>query len=246
MPRRPRTNDLYRCNYHYTDDRRCAEPQSGPGMAYCRAHERKLERMQQRQSAPPPPPPSPPPTAAMNAFTQFLAAHPLDSATRIAHASQLTMILLASGRITTREFNSFQSGFRHLSKTYKFVANETRQPDLFLKHQAANAEAFSASAADLLPAIAADQAAEAAAHEAAAQAHAEAAAAAAADDEPHPSNTFPTRPPAPPLTIEAYLRNQDAFRAAVAADLADAACPGSSAPPSPPPPHESHAACEGG
>ncbi len=74
-------NDLNRCNFMFSDDRRCRNLIHTPGAPFCYFHAKPRSKK--------PRPDSPADGAADHALFHWLAAHPLDSVTNVNHAVNL-------------------------------------------------------------------------------------------------------------------------------------------------------------
>lgn len=85
-------NDLNRCTFMYSDDRRCLNLIHTPGSPLCYYH---AFPRQKRKAAPPD-------QTAARAFYEWLAAHPLDSATHVNQALNQLFLLVLGQRVSLR------------------------------------------------------------------------------------------------------------------------------------------------
>lgn len=107
-------NDVNRCTFMYADDRRCLNLIHTPGSPLCYYHAFPRPK---RKSAPPD-------QAAARAFHQWLAAHPLDSATHVNQAINQLLFLVLGQRVSIRRANSMTSMIRLAMKSVRDVHQE--------------------------------------------------------------------------------------------------------------------------
>lgn len=196
---------LNRCQYHFRDDRQCRRPICAPGLPYCAAHEKMVERDLDRIALNPPPPP---PHATSDLFMRWLAEHPLDSASHVNLAMQQLLIMLAARRVTYREAQIHLTALRVYLKTISLVRGEVRDPRIYLPHQAATQQALAETCQPLLSAIESDRREEESATAAAATS------AVAAELAKRPNSNCYIVPDSPPPTVDDCVRKQREFLAA--------------------------------
>ncbi len=116
-------NDLNRCTFMYSDDRRCLNLIHTPGSPLCYYH---AFPRQKRKAAPPD-------QAAARAFYEWLSVHPLDSATHVNQALNQVFLLLVGRRISLRRAEALVRAARLQMKSVRDVHNEFTN-DYFRRH----------------------------------------------------------------------------------------------------------------
>jgi hypothetical protein len=113
-------NDINRCSFMFTDDRRCRNLIHTPGAPFCTFHVNSQRKKTK---------PAPADEAANREFFQWLAAHPLDNVTNVNHATNLITLLLAGKRISVRRADAL---LRLLRVAMKSVYEVQREFDIHL------------------------------------------------------------------------------------------------------------------
>lgn len=188
--------DLNRCNFMFSDDRRCRNQIEQPGHPFCVYHRRKLEKDTRKPVFCAAPPRR---SAAADTFSQWLSQHSLDTATNIHQAVNQLFVLLAAGRISPREADSLLRLARVMIRSSRDVRNELRITSL--RELKPVSEKFLAELnKSLVPAIAADNVAAEAASSTAPAGTAESTVDSSLAPDPAPLE--PVLPAQPPLSGE--------------------------------------------
>jgi hypothetical protein len=108
-------NDLNRCNFMFSDDRRCRNLIHTPGAPFCYFHANGGRKK---------PKPAPADDAANREFFQWLASHPLDNVTNVNHAVNLITLLLAGKRISVRRADALLRLLRVAMKSVPEIREE--------------------------------------------------------------------------------------------------------------------------
>lgn len=119
-------NDLNRCNFMFSNDRRCRNLIHTPGAPFCYFHANPRSKK--------PKPDSAADGAADRALFQWLAAHPLDSVTNVNHAVNLIALLLAGERISVRRADALLRLFRVAMKSVPDVHKEFINERVMRRH----------------------------------------------------------------------------------------------------------------
>lgn len=117
-------HDLNRCNFMYADDRRCRNLVQTPGDPFCCYHSDKVGKVSRDARAN---------ASAAQAFFDWLARHPLDTATHLQHTLNLLIFLVVSNRISGRQAETLLRAIRLMAKTipeaYREFSSTLRQHD---------------------------------------------------------------------------------------------------------------------
>lgn len=108
-------NDLERCAFMFSKDRRCRNLIHTPGSPFCFFHANGVRRKRKPASANAP---------AERALFQWLTTHPLDNVTNVNHALNLITLLLADQRISVRRANALQRLLRAAMKSVSDIHDE--------------------------------------------------------------------------------------------------------------------------
>lgn len=108
-------NDLERCTYMFSDDRRCRNLIHTPGSSFCFFHANRSSKKRKPASANSP---------ADRSLFQWLATHPLDNVTNVNHAINLIALLLAGQRISVRRADALLRLLRVAMKSVPDVHEE--------------------------------------------------------------------------------------------------------------------------
>jgi hypothetical protein len=107
-------NDLERCTYMFSNDRRCRNLIHTPDSPFCFFHANRGRKKPKPGAQ----------DAAMRELFRWLAAHPLDSVTHVNQAVNLVVLLQAGGRISVRRADSLLRLLRVAMKSVPDVREE--------------------------------------------------------------------------------------------------------------------------
>mgnify|MGYP000203410844 CR=1 FL=1 len=116
-------NDLERCTFMFSDDRRCRNLIHTPESSFCFFHANRSHK--KRKPAPAPD------GAADRALFQWLTTHPLDSVTNVNHAINFITLLLAGKRISVRRADALlrllRAAMQSIPDIHKEFASDWRR-----------------------------------------------------------------------------------------------------------------------
>ena len=133
-------NDLNRCNFMFSDDRRCRNPVQTPGQPFCYFHANRSRKKPQSL---------PSDESAARAFFHWLSTHPLDNATTVNRAINQLFFLVLGKRLSIRRADSLVRMIRLSMKSLPEFREELYRPGL-LADSAPLAEQFLSEVEPLL------------------------------------------------------------------------------------------------